>query len=243
MQRGEAWKPVAERLATRYRSICIDPLESTLEGRLEELAERAGTGATLVGYSMGGRLALHAALRAPGRFAALVLVGASAGIEDESARAARRSFDEALAEWMERRPIDEVVARWEASPIFATQSRALRAAQRAARLSHDPAELASLLRTAGQGALSPVWHRLGEIACPALIVAGELDREYVEAARRMAEAMPSATAHVIPGAGHAPQLEAPDRFAEGLLEFLDDHLGERRVVGEDTQPRPLRHGE
>ena len=243
MQRGEAWRPVAERLPTRYRSICVDPRESTFEGRIEEIAGLAPPGAAVVGYSMGARLVLHAALRDPARFAALVLVGASAGIEDDVARGARRSFDEALAAWMERRPIDEVVARWESSPVFATQSRELRGAQRRGRLSHDTAGLASLLRTAGQGALPPVWDRLGEIACPTLLVAGALDRKYAAAAARMARLMPAASEGLIDGAGHAPQLEAPDAFAGVLLEFLDEHLVDHGVVDGDAEARALRHGE
>lgn len=243
MQRGEAWRPVAERLPTRYRSTCVDPRQSTFEGRVAEIFESAVAGSTLVGYSMGARLSLHAALREPHRFTALVLVGASAGIEDGSARGTRRSFDEALAAWMERRPIDEVVARWESSPIFASQSRELRRAQRAGRLSHDTAGLASLLRTAGQGALPPVWDRLREISCPALLVAGGLDRKYADAAARMAKLMPAARVTLIPETGHAPQIEAPERFAAALGEFLDEHLAQGGLVGGDSEPRALGDGQ
>ncbi len=243
MQRGEAWRPVAERLGERYRSVCLDPRGSTFEARLEEILTGTPRGAALVGYSLGARLALHAALHEPDRLAALVLVGGNAGIEDDAARGARRSFDEALAAWMEGRPIDEIVSRWEWSPIFASQSRKLRGAQRAARLSHDPGELASLLRTAGQGVVPPVWHRMGEIACPALAVAGELDRKYADAAARMAKLMPAARVRLIPGTGHAPQLEAPERFATALDEFLDEHLAQGGLVGGDSEPRALGDGQ
>jgi pimeloyl-ACP methyl ester carboxylesterase len=163
-----------------------------------------------------------------------VLVGVSAGIEDRSEREERRRSDESLAEWMERRSIEEVVERWERQPVFASQPDELRQRQRAGRLGHDPQLLAKLLRSAGQGALTPVWGRLGELRCPVLLTAGEQDRRYATAARRMAEELPMARVRLVPDAGHAPQLEAPAAFGKLLTEFLDEHLGDRGVV--DGEP-------
>jgi 2-succinyl-6-hydroxy-2,4-cyclohexadiene-1-carboxylate synthase len=235
MQRGEAWEPVAARLAgASYRSVCQDFESWTLEERVDEILDAAPSGSALVGYSMGGRLALHAALRDPDRFASLVLVGVTAGIEDPGEREDRRRSDESLAEWMERRSIEEVVARWEANPVFATQSAELRERQRPGRLSHDPQLLAQLLRSAGQGATPPVWGCLGDLRCPVLLTAGEQDRRYATAARRMREQIPDARVRLVANAGHAPQLEAPDEFAALLREFLDEHLGHSALVDGDS---------
>ena len=195
----------------------------TFEDRIGELLGATRPGDALVGYSMGGRIALHAALRDRARFGSLVLIGVSAGVED---REARRRADEALAAWIERHSIEEVVERWEAQPVFATQSDELRAQQRAGRLSHDPRLLAKLLRSAGQGATPPLWDRLHELRCPVLLIAGELDEPYVEGAHRMASHIPKASVRVVPGAGHAPQLERPELVAE----LLDEHLGDHGVV-------------
>ena len=63
MQRGDAWRPVAELLPERYPSTMLDHGEHSFEGRLREI-EQAGA-EVLVGYSLGGRLALRAALRSP----------------------------------------------------------------------------------------------------------------------------------------------------------------------------------
>jgi 2-succinyl-6-hydroxy-2,4-cyclohexadiene-1-carboxylate synthase len=230
MQRGEAWQPVAARLAERYRCTCLDSCRWTFDERVEEIVETVEPGGALVGYSMGGRLALHAALREPARLGALVLVGVSAGIEEPHNREDRRRSDESLAEWMERRSIEEVVERWEAQPVFDTQPPALREWQRPGRLSHDPRLLAQLLRTAGQGALLPVWDRLATIECPVLLTAGEQDRRYAGAARRMAERLPHARVKLVADAGHAPQLEAPGEFCDLLSDFLDEHLGDGGVV-------------
>lgn len=235
MQRGEAWQPVAARIAAAsYRTVCVDFSTWTLDERVDELLEAAPAGAAVAGYSMGGRLALQAALREPGHFGALVLVGVTAGIEDSREREERRRSDASLAEWMERRSIEDVVARWEANPVFATQSPELRARQRAGRLSHDPEDLAQLLRSAGQAATPPMWEQLAELRCPVLLTAGEQDRRYATAAGRMARRIPDARVRLVGGAGHAPQLEAPGEFTDLLREFLDEHLGQRAVVDRDA---------
>ena len=234
MQRGEAWAAVAERVAQRYPSTPLDFGSHTFRARLAEIEAAAADGAALVGYSLGGRLALHAALRAPGRYRALVLVGASAGIELGGERRARRMADESLAAWIERSPIEAVVERWERQAVFASQPPRLVAAQRHGRLSHDPAKLATLLRSAGQGAVAPVWERLDELSMPVLVIAGARDDAYVRAAERMAAALPRGEARLVAGAGHAPQLERPAAVAGALLEFLDKHLGEGGGVERDA---------
>ncbi len=233
MQRGAAWSPIAERLAARHSTLCLDLESDTLEGRIAEVAASVPTGGVVVGYSMGGRLALHAALHEPRGLSALVTVGASAGIEDPKERAARRRSDGELARWIETHTIEEVVARWEAQPVFATQPFELVAAQRAARLTHDPRRLAALLRGAGQGASAPVWQRLDELRMPVLAVSGELDALYASAARRLAESTPRGRFAIVPGAGHAAHLEAPEAFTELLLDFLDEHFGEGLVAHPD----------
>jgi 2-succinyl-6-hydroxy-2,4-cyclohexadiene-1-carboxylate synthase len=233
MQRGDAWEPVAARIARRWRTALVDFAEPSLESSVHAVRSACPGGAA-VGYSMGGRIALHAALRDPAPFRALVLVGATPGIEDDAARRSRRAADESLAGWMEGERIDAVVDDWESQPVFDTQSDALVAAQRAGRLSHEPRELAAMLRATGQGALEPLWDRLGELTIPVLVVAGEDDDKYAAVALRMARALPNGRAALIPGAGHAAHLERPEAFSELLADFLDQHLGERRVPDRDA---------
>jgi 2-succinyl-6-hydroxy-2,4-cyclohexadiene-1-carboxylate synthase len=220
MQRGEAWSEVARRVGSRYRTLCLDPVSDSADGRLAEIAAAADPDSVVVGYSLGGRLALHVALQWPRRLSALVLVGAHAGIEDEGARSARRRADEALAAWMESRPIEAVVQRWESLGAFATQDAGLVRAQSPGRLSHDPARLAALLRSAGQGTMPPVWDRLSRLERPVLLLAGDHDPAYVDAQRRMAALLPRGQAAVVAGAGHAAHLERPDAVAARLLDFL-----------------------
>lgn len=221
MQRGDAWRPVVELLPERYPSALLDHGEHSFEGRLAEIADAAGEGSVLVGYSLGGRLALRAVLRDPGRYAGLVTLGATAGIDDPPQRSARAEADDRLAAWMEAAPIEDVVSIWERQPLFADQSEALIEEQRPGRMSHDPGRLAMLLRTAGQGVLEPVWHRLLTLDLPVLAIAGARDEGYVAAAERIADVAPRGRAAIVEDAGHAAHLQRPQRVAELIEEFLN----------------------
>jgi 2-succinyl-6-hydroxy-2,4-cyclohexadiene-1-carboxylate synthase len=227
MQRGDAWRPVAELLPERYPSRLLDHAEHSFEGRLREIGESAASTPdrlppVLVGYSLGGRLALRAALRDPASFTAVVLVGSTAGIDEGPLRVQRAEADEKLASWIEVMPIEDIVALWERQPLFADQSDLLVDEQRPGRLSHDPRSLALLLRTAGQGTLEPVWHELRTLEVPLLAIAGARDDGYSAAAKRIAATAPNARAAIVEEAGHAAQLQQPARVADLITEFLDD---------------------
>jgi 2-succinyl-6-hydroxy-2,4-cyclohexadiene-1-carboxylate synthase len=221
MQRGDAWRPVAELLPERYPSALLDHGQSSLEGRLAEIAGAAEQGTVLVGYSLGGRLALRAVLRDPDRYGGLVTIGAGAGLDEPALRSARAEADDRLAAWMEAAPIEDIVSIWERQPLFADQSEALIEAQRPGRMSHDPAALAMLLRTAGQGVLEPVWHELLTLDLPVLAIAGARDEGYVAASQRIADMAPHGRAAIVEDAGHAAHLQRPERVAELIEEFLN----------------------
>ncbi len=221
MQRGDAWQPVAGLLAERYPGVLLDHEQHTYEGRLAEIAA-AGEGRVLVGYSLGGRLALRAALADPRRYAGVVMLGATAGLDEPSLRRTRAEGDDRLATWIEAAPIEDVVAIWERQPLFADQSDALVEAQRPGRLRHRPAELARLLRSAGQGVLEPVWHELLEFELPLLALAGARDEGYVVAAHRIADTAPHARAEIVEEAGHAAHLQQPEAVARLIATFVAD---------------------
>jgi 2-succinyl-6-hydroxy-2,4-cyclohexadiene-1-carboxylate synthase len=220
MQHADTWDPIAAVVGERYPVRALEFATWTLEERVGEIRSAAGPDVVVVGYSMGGRLALHAALGSA--WAGLVMLGSSAGIDDPDELRRRRAADLELAEWIETHSIDEVVARWERNPVFASQSRALVDAQRTGRLDHEPAALARLLRSAGQGALDPIWDGLGSLAMPVLALAGENDSPYLAASRRVASLVPRGRSGAIAGAGHAAHLEAPDAVAAAILAFVGD---------------------
>jgi 2-succinyl-6-hydroxy-2,4-cyclohexadiene-1-carboxylate synthase len=227
MQPAEAWADVANSLPKRYPSVLLRHGQHEREGRIEEIAAAAESTPeqpVLCGYSLGGRLALHAAVRDPERYAGVVVLGAAAGIDEPARRDARRAADEKLAAWMETQPIERIVEVWERQPLFADQSELLIEAQRPGRLSQDPRSLARLLRTAGQGAMEPIWGRLQLLDIPILALAGARDERYRRATRRIAAEAPNGHAAVIEHAGHAAHLQRPDDFVDALLAFLDERV-------------------
>lgn len=180
--------------------------------------------AVVLGYSLGGRVALHLALLTPERVEALILESASPGIDDPEERAARVRSDEALAALIEREGIEAFVDYWESIPLFATQRRLppeTLARQRAQRLAHRPHGLANSLRGMGAGVQSPLRPRLAEVRQPTLLIAGELDEKYRTLATEMARLIPEAKAVIIPGAGHATHLERADEFARVVGDVLE----------------------
>ncbi len=199
---------------------CVDDLTSLLD-HLE--VERAA----VLGYSMGGRVALQLAFRAPERLWALVLESASPGIEDISEREDRVRSDGALADDIERDGVDAFVDRWQAVPLFASQDRlpaAVREELRRQRLRNSPTGLANSLRGAGAGVEDPVISRLGQIDIPTLLIAGALDQKYVALAHKMSEKLPCVRTHIVPEAGHTTHLEQPEAFDRAVRKFLRTHV-------------------
>ncbi|HTU95745.1 MAG TPA: 2-succinyl-6-hydroxy-2,4-cyclohexadiene-1-carboxylate synthase [Solirubrobacteraceae bacterium] len=224
---GASWDEVLAALPERYRPVAPDirghgtassvrPV--TLAGVVSDLSALATEPFELVGYSMGGRLALHVALALPARVRRLVLIGASPGIEDPAARAQRRAADDALADEVEAMTIEAFADRWAQTAVLADQPPAVQAAIGAQRLRSTPAGLAAALRGLGTGALPSLWHRLGEVPPRVEIVVGERDAKFQALGREMAAALPDGHVHVIGGAGHAVHLEQPERVAQVIAQ-------------------------
>src|SRR5689334_23292895 len=185
------------------------------------LAAEGGRG-TWVGYSMGGRLALHVALAHPDNVERLVLVGATAGIERAADRIERQASDELLAEGLERDGLDAFLSRWLAQPLFATlpeDSAGLDARRR-----NTVSGLAAALRLMGTGAQDPLWDRLGEIRCPTMLVAGSLDEKFTALAERMAALMTDAQVCRMNGSVNAFHLAGPDALVGALGVFVNETI-------------------
>lgn len=221
---GASWGPVIAELPQRYRAIAPDlrghgsaagAEPADLDGVLSDLDALAPDRFSLVGYSMGGRIALHAALAFAGRVQRLVLIGASPGLADPAQRAARRAADEALAEELSGLTTIEAFAqRWAQTPVLTGAPPDVAARAHADRLRSTPAGLARALRGLGTGALPSLWDRLGSLTAPVALVAGERDAKFSALAHEMAAQVPDARVTIVPRAGHAVHLEAPAAVAE-----------------------------
>jgi 2-succinyl-6-hydroxy-2,4-cyclohexadiene-1-carboxylate synthase len=171
---------------------------------------------TLVGYSMGGRIALYTALALPGAVERLVLVGASPGIADPAEREERRRSDEALADRIVAIGIEAFAREWGAQELFAGQDERVAAAAHADRLRNSPVGLAAALRGLGTGAMPSLWDRLGELAMPVTLVVGERDAKFGAIAGRMAPAIRDCRVEVVDRAGHAAHMEQPEIVAAAI---------------------------
>jgi 2-succinyl-6-hydroxy-2,4-cyclohexadiene-1-carboxylate synthase len=220
---GASWDQVLAALPERYRPLAPDirghgaasdarPISLTTV--VDDVGAVAGGPVELVGYSMGGRIALHIALALAGRVRRLVLIGASPGIADPAARAQRRAADDGLAAEVEQMTIEAFAERWAQTAVLADQPAVVQAAVHADRLRNTPAGLGAALRGLGTGVLPSLWARLGELTVPVDLVVGERDTKFVAVAHEMATALTDARVHVVAGAGHAVHLEAPAAVAE-----------------------------
>lgn len=241
-QTHRSWDALTERLAESHfvvlpdlpghgasgvaRSRAAMGLERTADA-VAELIEATceGRKTAVVGYSLGGRVALALACKRQELLSRLVLEGASPGIESARERKERRARDEALADEIEERGLDWFVGHWEDTPLFATQRglpREAAEAIRGDRMSNTARGLAASLRAAGPGRMTPLWGKLGNIKIPVLLVAGKEDRKYSQAAEAMHARIPGSVVAEISGAGHCVHLEKPEEFAELVGRFLAD---------------------
>ena len=231
-----SWREVVEGLCDTYRLIVIDLLghggsdapadvasysmASIAADLIDLLDQLSLTRIRLVGYSMGGRLALFLGHYYPQRFRALVLESASPGLADERARADRRRRDSELADSIEARGVDWFVKYWESLPLWASQSRALIQAQRRQRLGNSARGLANSLRGMGVGVQPNLWGALASIDLPTCLIAGELDCKFRQINAAMHQAMPTSSLTIIPAAGHNTHLEQPAAFCDALRTFF-----------------------
>ncbi|HZT95663.1 MAG TPA: 2-succinyl-6-hydroxy-2,4-cyclohexadiene-1-carboxylate synthase [Chloroflexota bacterium] len=236
------WDDLTERLAHSYRCLALDlpghggsplpsdagsysmtDLASAVATRLEQLDIGR---AAMLGYSMGGRLALHVALKRPGLVRVLITESTSPGIEAWDERLSRLRQDEMLATKILHEGMEPFVDYWERLPLFHSQTRMEpvgRAAIRNVRLSTSAEGAAWSISRLSPGRHEPLFTQLKDLRMPWLIIAGELDHRYRSMAQKMERASSNARAVIIPGAGHAVHLERPEAFALEVARFLEQH--------------------
>ena len=173
----------------------------------------------LGGYSFGGRVALHVALRHPSRISKLVLLSATRGIGDKVEREERRDRDDDLAERLLNLGTDEFLDEWLAQPMFATLP--FDPAERTAR-STDAQGMANSLRSSGTGNQEFLSPRLSEIEVPTLCIAGSLDKKFVGEGNHLAQRIKNGSLVIVEDASHAVHLEKPEEVAKLVADFLNE---------------------
>ena len=177
----------------------------------------------LLGYSMGGRLALYFALHYPQRIHKLILESASPGLDTAVERHTRRQNDHTLADRLERDGLPAFVNFWESLPLWASQASlpsVKRDALRQQRLQNQPAGLANSLRGMGTGVQPSLWGKLAQLQKKTLLLAGALDSKFMAINQRMVALLPQAQLEIVPQAGHTIHLEQPQVYGQKVVGFL-----------------------
>jgi 2-succinyl-6-hydroxy-2,4-cyclohexadiene-1-carboxylate synthase len=183
----------------------------------------------IVGYSLGGRLALYLALHLaltlpdPSQLTGLILESASPGLADPIARADRRQADEIWARRLELEPIEAVLDDWYRQPIFSSlvQHPAF-LAMRSRRLTHHGPSLAMMMRGLGLGQQPNLWPLLPLLTIPTLLIVGDRDTKFCQLNHRIQAQNPTQiTLQIMLNCGHNCHLEDPETYAITIVSFLE----------------------
>lgn len=237
---SQNWKLHQESLSQQFTVITIDLLghgktESPTDAaryQMDKVAEDVITiiqnlisePVDLLGYSMGGRLALYIAINYPFLIKKLILESASPGLKTEDERQARVQSDNKLADFIEQDGIENFVQYWTNIPLFESQKQLAHEIQdqlRQQRLQSSPLGLANSLRGMGTGIQPSLWEKIPDLEnISVLIIVGELDKKFVAIAEQMEIQFPMSEKVIVPHVGHTTHLEQPNVFQKIVVAFL-----------------------
>lgn len=178
----------------------------------------------LIGYSMGGRIALAAALDSSLPLASLTVISGSPGLRSGAERVERLRVDEQRADELERRGLETFVRDWYEQPLFASLKRrpALLRDLLSRRAAGSAGERAAALRALSVARQPSLWGELPSLKSRALFIAGDGDAKYQEILARAAGLSPRARLLTVPDAGHMPHLERSEFVYAAIREFFEE---------------------
>jgi len=197
------------------------------EPRLEESLEEFGTAfaervaaddpsPVLLGYSLGGRLGLHALLARPALWRAAVLVSTHLGFPEPGARHDRRASDAAWAERFRAGPWATLLDEWNTREVFRGRAQPLDRPEQA----YDRNALAHALEAWSLGNQTHLLPRLASLPMPILWIAGADDDRYVAQGELAAAHGHGVELRVAPRAAHRVPWEVPEWFRGAVAEFV-----------------------
>ncbi len=231
------WLPVINLLEKEHRCIAMDlpghgksigiAQDSTwdftfvADAVIESLVKMDAVPCDLVGYSMGGRLALYLVLTFPTYFRRVMLESASPGLRTADERAQREQSDQKLALRLENEPLSSFLDDWYRQPLFATmRNHANFDLLFRRRNQNQPRLLAKSLREMGTGAQPSLWNTLPELKNPMLLLVGEKDVKFRAIAEHMQSRNAQISIEIVQNTGHNIHAESPDLFANAVQRFL-----------------------
>lgn len=184
----------------------------------------------LLGYSMGGRIALHATLHNFVTPKALIIESGSAGIEDKNERSKRVSVDTQRAQDIEAGGLEKFLRSWYQAELFGNIASRPEEFQPLLKLrldSNSEQWAAKVIRDLSPGSMPSLWKELHKLQVPTLVIAGERDSAYQKVCQRIAELVPNGRFKSIENAAHSPHRENVAQYTQVLLEFLSEHSSSR----------------
>ncbi|MFO1444268.1 2-succinyl-6-hydroxy-2,4-cyclohexadiene-1-carboxylate synthase [Bacillus sp. Bva_UNVM-123] len=193
---------------------------------LNEILEKLEIEQTdILGYSMGGRLALTFAMKYPEKVRKLILESSSPGLDNEEERKKRRLQDEKLAEQIRMNGLETFIHYWENIPLFRSQQRlpeTTRNLIRKQRMSNNEIGLINSLYGMGTGSQPSWWGSLEQLTIPTLIMTGSLDNKFCHIANEMTKSLKNSQWQTIEDCGHAIHVENPEIFGTIVSGFLNE---------------------
>lgn len=178
----------------------------------------------VLGYSMGGRLALQFSILFPEYVKTLLLESASPGLLLAEEREQRMEQDHKLADRIEKEGIASFVEYWQSIPLFRTQNRlpeCKKAAIYEQRMRNKAIGLANSLRGMGTGVQRSLWGELVNVQMPVILLTGEHDEKFCKIAEEMNAMLPNCEWHTINDVGHAIHVEESEMFGRIVSGFIE----------------------
>lgn len=175
----------------------------------------------LLGYSLGGRLAMHALLNAPHLWKAAIIVSANPGLKCTQMKAKRAASDAVWAKRFENEPWEQLMTQWNSQGVLSTSLPLIRNEKDYSRL-----ELSRQLKNWSLGMQDNLAEKLAQLQIPILWMAGENDPSYASIAKDLHFAHKSSKIWIAPNSGHRIPWDKPDAFYKQTVQFIDSLEGE-----------------
>ncbi len=226
-QTSAVWQFLEDRLKAEISDldmVCEDLYAKQFEGfdgwtedfcnRVE--SEGNGEKSILLGYSLGGRLALHACVRRPDLWEATIVVGADPGLESEQQKSLQLDRDRNWAERLKREPLEKLADEWDEQPVFCGLKN--QAPRNPGEM--DASKLSRQFEVFSKGLQQNLVPELANLKTPpVLFLSGEKDQKYQKIGEELAKSSPVVKAQVVADAGHRVPWENPETFVQVLIDF------------------------
>ena len=229
LQTASVWKPIGNAIESEFGSVQVEAVnlyENEYESfghwreqfyeKVEE--QTKGEPSLLLGYSMGGRLAMDALVNNPAIWSGVIAVGADPGLISDDARSKQLQKDLEWARRFRSEDIQELLVEWDELPVFCGRSNC--ASREISELDSEKiSRFFDVFSKARQGNMLPMLRKLK--TPPLLYISGCDDIKYTKIGQDLAAHCMPVRHQIIPNAGHRVPWESQDAFISEVSVFID----------------------